>query len=383
MLNDIFEHIYNLSLLNLYSYTDCRTFKYIVKPSDFNDTIHKINYDDIYSDAARTDDEKHKGYPLWKQRLTNSLHKIDHVFLDCILSPYYVIFSSKDNNLFVTFRGTGNFNEAFLDVKLLIKSYIMRELTFSKIDEIISDMYEDIKKIIIKYLHPNKRNRRRALQNVIFTGHSLGALLACVYLVKALANKEHYLFNMHKKKKYFLVLFGMPCFGDEKFRDFAELHLGGSYINIYNNNDVVMRGSGMFNYHLNNVIKFQSVSTPQETNVILGDNRLLESDSFHILLSFLSGPIVTLVDLIVSIAPHMMTKYAEAVYYFLQNKSDNKIIEFPNIVHNFTQIFNMMSKRFRLDKKPIEIPLLQYSGRKVSRKKNLKKNYRKSRRSLI
>jgi hypothetical protein len=388
MINDIFHEIYILSLLNLYIYTDCtlfsllpskKLFQHSLFGTEFNETIHRVNYNDMFDPSARTIEQKEMGYPIWIDRITHNLNKIDHIYLDCILDPYYVLFSSKGDNLYVTFRGTGNLKETSLDIRIFLNSYIAGQLSLDEIKDIITDMYSSIKK---KIKHLRKSHH---LSHVIFSGHSLGALLACVYLVRAIQNGEAYLNGKHGKN-YFLVLFGMPSFGDAEFKQFAELKLGSSYINVCNNNDLIMTGSGMFVSHLNNVIKLEYESFHGTAiQAILSDNSILQNASgkltFKLLNDVATGPLPLLTNT-GSFISHMIPKYVETIYYFLQNISTNTIILDMTEQDRFTKIFKILSKRFFLDETPI---LMQKAAgrRKVSRSKNKNQNNKISRRSKI
>lgn len=263
---NIVTSIFELSLLNLYAYTDCQ-FLSIVTPTGFGrkTALSALLHMDIH--LITPDEFSNFKMGLQKEltqesfkRIEDNFSKIDHTLEHVFYKQINVMISSKNNNLYVTFRGTGNIKEAYYDMKDIFSkdnSNVLFEGSDIKIypgfHQILDDnTYDELNIEINKLWNTSRFNK------VIFSGHSLGAALSAIFIARAIHNEELYLtINMENyKKNYFLYLFGSPCIGNLQFVDYMRLNLGYNYINIVNNNDYVV--SFMSNwYHLDNTIHFE------------------------------------------------------------------------------------------------------------------------------
>lgn len=137
MSNEIFKEIYEISLLNLYIYTDCALLfvacptkwsSYSIVGSGIDPTIHLLKHDELLSIQRITPSQEKLGYPLWKEQLKTNVNKINHIYLNTFYgSLYCVLVTIKNNNLFITFRGTCNLDECLLDIEILLKSHMSKK----------------------------------------------------------------------------------------------------------------------------------------------------------------------------------------------------------------------------------------------------------------
>lgn len=104
MLNVIFQQIYEISLLNLYIYTDCGVL-FRICPHEklqcyslgtkIDKKIHLIDFNDMLSSDRITDEQKESGFPLWQKQLEENVKKIGHIYLDSLYKPFCILFTKK------------------------------------------------------------------------------------------------------------------------------------------------------------------------------------------------------------------------------------------------------------------------------------------------
>ena len=359
MLDNIFNEIYKISLLNLYVYTDCGIICYLCPHKKFQSyflgtridkKIHLIEYDDMFSPIRFNLQQQACDYADWKKQVKSNVEKIGHTYLDSIYEPFCVLFTYANNNLYVTFRGTCNLKETSLDVQIFIKSHILgREPILDKLKHIVDTMYPFLSERICKYKSDYHLN------NVIFSGHSLGSTICCLFVKKCMTPgyKLECLYDLESnKKKYFMCLFGNPSIGDPKFPEEVDTLLENNYINICNNDDIIVKFSSYFIPNLNNVIQYETINSSyipiigkfwsQSININLGNN----------ILTYYNHPILRpkiVSDAFFSIFSHSIIKYVDIIHLFLSNYRTNKIliqnsdlsIKFNNIFQIFSEILSL------------------------------------------
>ena len=385
MLDEIFQQIYELSLLNLYIYTDCALLLLMcphkllgtsVFGTCIDPEIHLIKYEDFISYSRMNDEQRKLGYPLWEEQLRKNVEKIGHVYLASWYKPVSILLTAKNNNLFVTFRGTCNFDEGNLDMKIILKSHLSEQvLIIPELIKLIDTIYNELNTVI------TSTKITQGYNNIIFSGHSLGAML-CVLFVMKLVKANHICLldnQTNQYNKYFMCLFGMPSIGNQDFVDQVDYFMGNNYINICNNGDLIIKTSGVFIPQLNNVIKYETThfcNIPyvfkKKVEVNLGDNKLtVIKDDGALNILKLRGAIPAFIS-------HSIIKYVENIYLFLQNKSTDKIKlidtslsdKFNDIFKNMHIIFNVLNP----------YKLIVFNGGRNKSQKKVKKNKKSKKR---
>ena len=385
MLDEIFQQIYEIALLNLYIYTDCalllamcphKCLGHSAIGSGIDEQIHLVKYEDLISPARMNDEQRKKDYPLWEEQLKKNVAKADHDYLASWHKPVSILLTRKNNNLFVTFRGTCNIDEAGLDMLIFYKSHLSGQVSIlPELITLINTIYEDLNTMITSIKITEGYN------NIIFSGHSLGAILCVLFVMKLVRDNHICLYDLESNQynKYFMCLFGMPSIGNQQFIDEVEHLIGNNYINICNNGDFMMKASTAFIPNLNNVIKYETTHfcnipyiCKKKVEVNLGDNKLTEFkiDGVFDTISKLWGILPALIS-------HSIIKYVENIYLFLQNKSTDKLkLKDISLSSKFNDIFKNMNTILNLSTpyKPIDFK----GGNNKSQKKINKK--RKSKR---
>lgn len=388
MLDEIFQQIYEISLLNLYIYTDCallfaicphKRLCFSVLGSGIDENVHRVKYDELLSIGRNTPSQKEQGYPLWEEQLLKNALKIGHTYIDNLYEPYYcVLITIKNNNLFVTFRGTCNLNESLLDIEILLKSHILqKQPILARLEKIIENIYKELNTII------TEAKTRGMCKSIIFSGHSLGAILCTLFVMKCARENHICLYDLESNEKsYFMFLLGMPSIGNQLFVDEVDTLLENNYINICNNGDIMMKASSHFIPNLNNVVKYETTHfcnfpylCTKTVSVNLGDNTLTEIIGNEILVTILKIP-----GIIPAFISHSILKYVENIYLFTQNESIDKI-ELKNkiLTVKFNNIFEKIHKILNIENtyKPIV-----FKGGNNKSKKKIKKTRKSKKMSL-
>jgi hypothetical protein len=358
MSNEIFQEIYEISLLNLYIYTDCAMLMTISPPwlsysflgTGINEKIHLINYNDFLSPERTTLDEIEKGYPLWETQLKKNVEKIGHIYIDSLYKPVSILLTKKNNNLFVTFRGTCNYEEAKLDVEIFIKNHLLGAQTIlDKLNTLIEEIYNDLNTMITLNFF------QEGCDNIIFSGHSLGAIICILFVLKLISQNAVCIFDHETKlyNKYFMCLLGMPSIGNQLFVDRVEKLIGNNYINICNNGDFMIKASSTLIPNLNNVIQYHTTQLfncplcEKIVHINLGDNNITNfyNSKWDIIKLFKIHKVPS------SIISHSILKYVENIYFYLQNKSTDKLkLNNKGLSGKFNNIFEKLNTILKVSK---------------------------------
>lgn len=386
MSEDIFKQIYEISLLNLYIYTDCgllflmcpnESVAFSIFGTGIDENIHLVKYGDLLSRDRISSHQKLAGYPLWIKQLQKNVRKLGHEYIHSLHIPVSILLTMKNETLFVTFRGTCNSDELETDFEILYKSHLKaKEPIIKKLNDIINEIYDDL----VTFITETKITK--GCNKIIFSGHSLGAILCTLFVMRCEKEDSTSLYDLLKSEKsYFMILLGMPSIGDKTFVEDVDTKINNNYINICNNGDFMMKSSSKFIPNLNNVIKYETdhfCNIPyickKTVSIKLGDNSLINFNTSGLIDFLIRGP-----SFIPAMISHSILKYVENIFLFLHNDSKNTKIQLTNLSLNtkFQNIFQNMHNIFNLQKS--YIPIVFNGGNKSKNKKNIKK-YKKSKR---
>lgn len=383
MSNEIFQEIYEISLLNLYIYTDCAILmtcpgflKCKALGTGIDEKIHQITYAEFMSPERITSDEQKKGYPLWQEQIANSVKKIDHKLVIAFYETANIMITIKNRNLFVTFRGTCNLDESLLDIEILLKSHISG--VKPKVDNLtlfINSIFEQVTNAIKAAKHMEQ------CDNIIFSGHSLGAIICAIFVMRIVKHHHECIYNSKTGQfsKYFMCLLGMPSIRDDKFANEVDALIGDNYINICNNGDLMMKASSALIPHLNNVIQYET-SCEKTVHVNLGDNKLTNLYNSYLELFMSSFKFFKFPEFMMSsMISHSILKYVENIYLFTQNTSTDKLkLTETRLTAKFKNIFKNMHKILEV-KKPYT--LIAFKGGHNKSQKKINKTRKSKRRN--
>jgi hypothetical protein len=390
MSDAIFQQIYEISLLNLYIYIDCALLMMmcphqIVGFSSLglriDENIHRIKHEDLLSmDRVMIDklniEQKSEHNLAWQDQLHQNVQKIDHTYITTFSDPAIIMITRKNNNLFVTFRGTCNLHESLLDIEIFVKSHLTGlEPKVNNLTLWIDRFYEQLSNNIMTIKHIYQ------CDNIIFSGHSLGAILCTIFVMRLVKEKHKCLHDIKTKEfgKYFMCLLGMPSIRDEQFAIEVDRLIGKNYINICNNGDFMMKASSSFISNLNNVIQYETTqfcNIPfciKSVHVNLGDNKLTQfyDNGLEIFIKAFG--------LIPSLISHSIIKYVENIYLFTKNTSKDKLkLIDKSLTDKFNDIFKNMHKILKVEK---QYKSISFKGGRNKSQKKIKKTRKSKRRN--